>query len=184
MTRRIDYRSDRQRRRVTEQGYESWNGSVIGEGLGKLDRSEYDPRTRATDTPEKADATPRERAKPPPKSKVKRIPPDSPEGKKIAEEALRATSRQPQVQISPRNSTEPKLPASPNPSITPRTPPETPRQHSPRHPAVDKHATAAVDGSVQTSGSIQPHSKWLETPRWLLWLIPVLLVIATIWASR
>jgi hypothetical protein len=184
MTRRIDYRSDKRRRSVVEQGYESWNGSVIGDGLGKLDRSEYDPRTRATVTPEKTDAKPRERAKASPKNKVKRINPESPEGKKIAEEALRAVPGRPHVQSYSQNSTKPIQPASSGPSLAPLTTPRTPRPSSSGHPRADAHFTVPAHTANPTSVSVPQGNERPKSRRWLLWSIPVLLAIAMIWASR
>lgn len=184
MTRRIDYRSDKRRRSVVEQGYESWNGSVIGDGLGKLDRSEHDPRTRATGTQEKTDAKPRERAKASPKNKVKRINPESPEGRKIAEEALRAAPGRPHVQSLSQNSTKPIHPISSGPSLTPLTTPSRPRPCTSGHGEAYAHFRVPAHAADPTSASVPPGNEGPKSRRWLLWSIPVLLAIAMIWASR
>lgn len=189
MSRRIDYRSDKRRRSVIEQGYESWNGSVTGDGLGKLDRSEYDPRNRTTGSPQNAKRKPTEGTEQPPRrknsnSKAKRIHPESPEGKKIAEEALKAAAVRQRVQPSSQNWPDPTRLGSSGPHRAPLTPPRSPSPSSSRHPRGEIHLTSAIGTSAQNSASMPRRPDRPKTNRWLLWSIPVLLGLALIWAGR
>jgi hypothetical protein len=174
MARRIDWQRNRKQKTLVENGFEKWDGSVMGEGLGKLPDQRHGPQSTRTNA--SAETQPIAKKSKSKKPRVTRIAPGSDKGKEIAEAALKKLqNRQPYKQSTkatvlhasqqkPSDSMAPFI--NPKPSRT-----DASRQVKPQPPSSSRNM--AQEPSRRSIGY-----------QWLLWLFPCLLLIVLVFLNK
>lgn len=185
MTRRMDFRKDRKRQTVVEQGYESWDGSAVADGLGKQVRTTYDPHSRARSTRVNADSKRRDKKKAASKAKVSRISPNSAEGKKISADALRADQKRSSLPSVREDASPIRIrPVNAGSSLASLAAPRISSVESTTDGEMNASYVVAMNALPLSSATHQRYVASTQSRKWIIWVVIFTLAVALYWGFR